>query len=175
MNYLSKLLCVLMIVLASSTSGFAEEKSAKLVSELFDVIYSNGSFSADLEARFFSKAQNDIRVCLRATDQYAKSEAPILEFLHDNRIKLFKTDERKRITVFSKCQLLDESTKNVSNEYVFAMVRWDRDSATPPVLMILFLFEGEEGGNLGAGPLFMHSEVTKTLYDLALERRDSTQ
>ena len=166
-------MCGLFIICVPGMSGAGEAKSAdQTVSELLDIIYSNDPLTKDMEMRFFPALHNDVRACLRATKTYSESESPILEYLRSERNKLFKTEHREEIAVFSTSHVLGKVGDVSSNAFVFAMVRWDKRSATPPALIVMFVFDSMDEGVILSGPDFMEAHETISLFDAAMQYRD---
>jgi hypothetical protein len=150
-----------------------ESKSAEqLVTDFFDIVYSNDALTESVEMRFFPSSRNDVRACLRAVPEYSDSKAPILEFLRSERARLFRTNDRDEIAIFSKSHVLGKSENTAQHDFVFAMVRWDKRSATPPALIVMFIFDREQQGAPVSGPDFMEAPATISLFDAAMTFRD---
>lgn len=150
-----------------------EPKSAdQLVTDFFDIVYSNEPLTESAEMMFFPDARNDVRACLRATPEYSDSKAPILEFLRSERAKLFRTTNRNEIAIFSTSHVLGQPENTAKHDFVFAMVRWDKRSATPPALLVMFVFDRQQQGAPLSGPDFMEAPATISLFDAAMTFRD---
>ncbi len=143
---------------------------ATLVQSLFDFLYDETALpNLDLE-NSLAKAMPDVVAVLGNMPRYQESKTPILKFLRDERDEIFHSTSRKRIVVFSPAQVMPVITSTEKARFVHVLITWDRSSPTPPVKIAQFCFNN---GQLVGPPTIMASSESKTIYDFALDKKNS--
>jgi len=154
-----------------------ETEQVDFVSDFFRLLQSSEPPGERDEDRMFS-GLGDVKACLGVVPEYKTSKTPIWDFLRSKKQELFGNAKPPySFIIFLPTQTAKSAKQgNLYKDCVFAVARLNQESANPPMMVVVFSFtKNTNNPKLSGAPVFIKSETSQSLYDLALGARNAAK
>lgn len=178
MNYLVSLTCFSLFIAMHSAAGQTADASSDaferlsskriaVVSEFFELIQSDRVPDEETEQRLFGSLQG-VRACLRQTASYRSSATPVSSFVKKAVAPLFGNDHSFKVLIFGPTGTVKrEGMMDEDKNAIIAFANLTPNMASPAMVVVFFSF-APDSDELFVAPVFVRSESSTSLYDMAL-------